>query len=133
MEEKVYKPIIKSFMGIADVRVIQDGRNEYVVCKDMFEILGLVKEDGTWDDTKNKMIEFLKCIDKAEMVKTFYISANQKVECLNVVEVPIILAYLKPEREEGQVFKKWSSLMRVMGDLLSYHESDKNTFQDKDN
>jgi hypothetical protein len=35
--KEIYKPTIKNFMGIADVRVIQDGRNEYVICKDVFD------------------------------------------------------------------------------------------------
>ena len=40
--ETVYKPIVKKFLGY-DVRVVQvDKRNEYIVCKDMFDILGLV-------------------------------------------------------------------------------------------
>ena len=49
MENKtVYKPIIKKFLGY-DVRVvILDKKNEYIICKDMFNILGLVKDYGTW-------------------------------------------------------------------------------------
>lgn len=46
MENKVYKPTIKKFLGW-DVRTIRvDNEHEYIVCKDMFEVLGLVKDDG---------------------------------------------------------------------------------------
>ena len=53
MENKtVYKTIIKKFLGY-DVRVVDvDKRNEYIICKDMFDVLGLVKADGGWDSQK---------------------------------------------------------------------------------
>ena len=58
--ETVYKTIIKKFLGY-DVRVIQvDKRNEYIICKDMFDVLGLVKDDGGWDKPKKKMSEFFR-------------------------------------------------------------------------
>lgn len=45
--ETVYKPIVKKFLGY-DVRVIDvDKRNEYIICKDIFDVLGLVNKDGT--------------------------------------------------------------------------------------
>ena len=64
MENKVYKTTIKKFLGW-DVRIVQvDKRNEYIICKDMFEVLGMVKDDGGWDKPKKKMLELLKLIHK---------------------------------------------------------------------
>ena len=39
---EVYKPEIKKFLG-KDVRVITVGLNQYIILKDMFEVLGRVK------------------------------------------------------------------------------------------
>lgn len=62
--ETVYKPIVKKFLGY-DVRVVQvDKRKEYIICKDMFDVLGLVKDDGTWTNPRNKMFDFLDLINK---------------------------------------------------------------------
>jgi len=48
MENKVYKPVTKKFLK-QDVRVIKtDDGKEYIVCKDMFNALGLVKENSIW-------------------------------------------------------------------------------------
>lgn len=55
METKVvYKPVLKKFMNIADVRVIQVGIKEYVVLKDVFNALGRVEANGKWSDAKHK-------------------------------------------------------------------------------
>lgn len=65
MENKTeYKTITKKFLGY-DVRVIQvNKRNEYIICKDMFDVLGLVKDDGGWNNPKKKMLEFLGLVHK---------------------------------------------------------------------
>jgi hypothetical protein len=64
METKIYKPIVKEFLK-QDVRVIKvDTYHEYIVCKDMFDVLGLVKTDGTWTNPKNKMLKFLGLMNK---------------------------------------------------------------------
>lgn len=45
--EIVYKTTIKKFLGY-DVRTVRvDNEHKYIVCKDMFEVLGLVKENGS--------------------------------------------------------------------------------------
>lgn len=144
-ENQVYKPIVKNFMGIADVRVIQVDNQEYVVCKDIFNTLGLVSTDNqggsTWTMPKKKMMEFLKCIDKIEDVKTLYvlvkqgkIKTKQEVECLNIETIPIVLTQFKPTARRGeQALKTWSEFMKFVDDLLQYHELHKYIFQDKDN
>lgn len=61
---EVYKPEIKKFLG-KDVRVITVGLKQYIILKDMFEVLGRVKEDGQIQTTdRNKLHKFLKDIDK---------------------------------------------------------------------
>lgn len=62
---EVYKPIIKKFLG-KDVRVVQVGSKEYIILKDMFNILGRVKTNGDWNNEKNKLREFLKEIKREE-------------------------------------------------------------------
>ena len=56
MENEVaYKPIIKKFLGY-DVRVVDvDKRNEYIICKDMFDASGLIKDDGDFSISKDEL------------------------------------------------------------------------------
>jgi hypothetical protein len=144
--DKVYKPTIKNFMGIADVRVIQDGRNEYVVLKDVFDCLGLVSTDNkgnsTWAMPKKKMMEFLEIINKECDVKTFYVRFKDKqspkgqvreVECLNIETVPVVLTQFKPTARRGEdALDKWSKFMQFVNDLFQYHELHKYIITDKD-
>lgn len=141
-ENQVYKPIIRNFMGIADVRVIQVDNQEYVVCKDMFDCLGLT-ENGKWSMPKQKMLEFLEIINKECECKSFALTSKtkksksrevQEVECLNIETVPIVLTQFKPTARRGeQALKTWSEFMKFVDDLLQYHELHKYIFQDKDN
>lgn len=76
--ETVYKPIVKKFLGY-DVRVIDvDKRNEYIICKDIFDVLGLVNKDGTQTRPKNKMIMFLDGIKKTPALKTLQVRLKDK-------------------------------------------------------
>ena len=143
MENKVYKTTIKKFLGW-DVRVIQvDKRNEYIVCKDMFEVLGLVDTDGTWTRPKNKMIEFLDEITKSHDLKSLQVMIKEKdtkrkyvkreVICLNVETVPIILTQFKPTKRRGeQALKRWAEFMKFVDVLLQYHECHKYIINDKE-
>lgn len=143
METNVYKPIIKNFMGIADVRVIQDGRNEYVVCKDMFNALGLVRTNGDWSDAKEKMLEFLELTNKIPDSESFRVRFKDKqspkgqvreADCLNIETVPIVLTQFKPTARRGkEALDRWIEFMKFVDALLQYHELHKYIFQDKDN
>lgn len=143
METNVYKPIIKNFMGIADVRVVQDGRNEYVVCKDMFDCLGLVRTNGDWSDAKEKMLEFLELTNKTPDSESFRVRFKDKqspkgqirdVDCLNIETVPIVLTQFKPTARRGkEALDRWIEFMKFVDNLLQYHELHKYIFQDKDN
>lgn len=149
MTEKIYKPIIKNFMKVADVRVIQDkeSRKEYVVCKDIFEALGLVYTDengnSTWGMPRKRMLEFLEGLDKICDVKTFYVTSKssktksreaQNMECIDIETVPIVLTQFKPTARRGEeALKTWFSFMKFVNMLLQEHEVYKYLFGDKDN
>lgn len=138
--ETVYKPIVKKFLGY-DVRVVDvDKRDEYIICKDMFNVLGLVDEDGTWTRPKNKMLEFLNEIDKKESLKTLQVLLKQgkakvtkEVDCLNIERVPIILTQFKPTKRRGEeILKRWYEFMKFVDMLLEYHECHKYIIDDKE-
>lgn len=140
--KEIYKPIIKNFMGM-DVRTITVGRYEYIVCKDMFDALGLVKKDDTWTEPRKKMIEFLEIINQTPAHQTLVGRFKDKqspkgqvreVECLDIEIVPIVLTQFKPTARRGEdALKIWSKFMKFVNDLLQYHELHKYIFQDKDN
>lgn len=141
----IYKPTIKNFMGM-NVRVITVGRNEYIICKDMFNALGLVSTDvqgnSTWSVPKKKMMEFLEVVDKTCDVKSFYVTSKsnksksrdiQEVECLDIETVPVVLTQFKPTSRRGKdALDKWSEFMKFVNDLFQYHELHKYIITDKD-
>lgn len=138
--ETVYKPIIKKFLGY-DVRVVQvDKRKEYIICKDMFDVLELVSEDGSWTRPRQKMVEFLNDLNKIEDVQSLHvlvkqgkIKTKQVVDCLNIERVPIILTQFKPtKRRREEVLKRWVEFMKFVDMLLEYHECHKYIIDDKE-
>jgi hypothetical protein len=144
--DKVYKPTMKNFMGIDEVRVIQDGRNEYVVLKDIFDCLGLVSTDNkgnsTWAMPKKKMMEFLEIINKECDVKTFYVRFKDKqspkgqvreVDCLNIEILPSVVTQFKPSKRRGEeALKVWGEFMKFVTELLAYHGVYNYILTDKD-
>lgn len=94
---KAYKTKVKEFLGY-DVRIVRiDNEHEYIICKDMFDVLELAK-DGIWNKPKKKMLEFLDEIDEKESWKTLPALLKQgkarvtkEVDCLNIETVPIVL------------------------------------------
>ena len=147
MENKVYKPIIKKFLE-CDVRVIQvDKRNEYIVCKDVFDILGLVKSDGTWTNPKNKMLDFLELINKTPdhqllgvrfKDKQSKMGQIRKIDCLNIETVPIVLTQFKPinsnrrtKEQNEKALNKWSEFMEFVNTLLEMYSASKYIIETK--
>ena len=134
MENKtVYKPVTKKFLK-QDVRVIRtDDGKEYIICKDMFDVLGLVGKDGTWSMPKRKMLEFLNRIDSREDCKSFAvlvkqgkIKTKQTVECLDIETVPIVLTQFQPTKRRGEdALEIWSDFMKFVKVLLETHETNK--------
>lgn len=137
--EKVYKTKIKKFLGY-DVRMVRvDNEHEYIICKDMFEVLGLVSDDGSWARPKQKMLEFLEGIDEKEDVQSLHvlvkqgkIKTKQKTECLNIEVVPTVLTQFKPTKRRGEeILSKWFKFMKFVNMLLKYHELHKYITLDK--
>ena len=148
METKVYKPIIKEFLK-QDVRVIKvDDYHEYVVCKDMFDILGLVKSDGGWDKAKKKMFEILDMFDIRPASQKLRVSLKDKqskngqireLTCLNIEKVSLVLTQFKPinsnrrtKEQNAKALETWIDLMKFFGVLLEMHETSKYVFKTKD-
>lgn len=133
MENKSYKPIIKEFLG-QDVRVIKvDDYHEYIICKDMFNVLGLVKENGSWASPKKKMLDFLQGIDEKESVQTLDVLLKQgkskvtkEVDCLNIEVVPTVLTQFQPTKRRGEnALKRWFDFMKFVKVLLETHSANK--------
>ena len=133
METKVYKPIVKEFLK-QDVRVIRvDTYHEYIICKDMFSVLGLVSKDGIWSMPKRKMLEFLDRIGSREDCKSFAvlvkqgkIKTKQTVECLDIETVPIVLTQFQPTKRRGEkALEIWSDFMKFVKVLLETHSANK--------
>lgn len=139
MKEQALKPVVKKFLG-HDVRVIIDGYKEYIVLKDMFGVLGRVKPNGDWNNEKNKLLSFLKDIDKLEdyqtlvvLVKQGKIKTTQEVHCLLINTVPVALTQFRPTARKGeQALNEWIEFMKWVDNLLREHEAHKVILKDKE-
>lgn len=141
-DETVYKPIIKKFLG-QNVRVIEvDAYHEYIVCKDMFNALGLVKDNGDWNDAKKKMLEFLELTDSKADSESLGVRLKDKqskkgqvreVDCLNIEIAPLVLTQFKPTKRRGEkALEIWSDFMKFVKVLLEIHEAHKYIIKTKD-
>lgn len=147
MENKVYKPVIKKFLK-QDVRIIKtDSRKEYIICKDMFDVLGLVKENGSWDNPKKKMIKFLELVHKTSDAQKLGVRVKDKhakkgqvreVDCLNIETAPIVLTQFQPinsnrrtKEQNEQVLDRWAKFMKFVGMLLETYSANKYIFETK--
>lgn len=144
--DEVYKPTIKKFLG-KEVRVIIVKTDEYIVLKDMFEVLGRVKSDGTWTDAKNKTLEFLHLTDKIYNHQELVVNTkskgvgrhNQKMDCLLLETVPILLTQFRPIKsnrrsvdDNKRVLDEWIEFMKWVDNLLREHEAYKVILKDKE-
>ena len=140
--ETVYKPTIKKFLGY-DVRVVTvDKSNEYIICRDIFDVLGLVKDDGTWTDPRNKMLRFLDGIGERPAHQSLVVGLKDKqskkgqartVDCLNIEVAPIVLTQFQPTKRRGEeILKRWYEFMKFVDMLLKYHECYKYIIDDKE-
>ena len=141
MKNKVYKPIVKKFLGY-DVKVINvDQRNEYIVCKDIFDVLGLTDKDGKWNKPKKKMLDFLDGIGENSGWKTFPLRVKDKhakqgqvreVDCINIEVVPIILTQFQPTKRRGEdALNRWFDFMKFVNMLLETYSANKYIFETK--
>lgn len=147
MENKTYKPVTKKFLK-QDVRVIKtsDGK-EYIICKDMFEILGLVNKVGSWNDAKKKMMKFLKLVHKTLDYEELVVKLKDKqskkgqareVACLNIETVPLVLTQFQPinsnrrtKEQNEQVLDRWAKFMEFVGMLLETYSASKYIIETK--
>ena len=141
--EIVYKTTIKKFLGY-DVRIVQvDKRKEYIICKDMFEVLGLVKDNGIWSAPKQKMLEFLEGIGESDDCQTLVVMLKEhgtkrkcvkrEVDCLNIETAPIVLTQFQPTKRRGEdALDRWFKFMEFVNMLLKYHEVHKYIVDDKE-
>lgn len=136
---KTYKTRVKEFLGY-DVRTVRvDNEHEYIVCKDMFEVLGLVKDNGSWASAKKKMLDFLQGIDEKESVQTLDVLLKQgkskvvkEVDCLNIEVAPTVLTQFKPTQRRGkEILNTWFEFMKFVNMLLKYHDLHKYIVIDK--
>lgn len=138
---KVYKTKIKKFLG-EDVRTVRiDNEHEYIVCKDMFNVLGLVLDNGDWNKPKKKMSEFLELIHKTSDSKSLLVRVKDKhakkgqireIDCLNIETVPTVLTQFKPTKRRGtEVLDRWAKFMEFVDMLLKYHDLHKYIAIDK--
>lgn len=141
MENKVYKTTIKKFLG-EYVRIVRvDNEHEYIVCKDMFNVLGLVLDNGDWNKPKKKMSEFLELIHKTSDSKSLLVRVKDKhakkgqireIDCLNIETVPTVLTQFKPTKRRGtEVLERWAKFMEFVDMLLKYHDLHKYIAIDK--
>lgn len=141
MDIKVYKPIIKKFLK-QDVRIINtDNGKEYIICKDMFDVLGLVSKDGVWSMPKQKMLNFLEGLNKTPDFKSFAVRLKDKqskkgqireVDCLNIETVPIVLTQFQPTKRRGEeVLEIWFKFMQFVDMLLETYLANKYIFETK--
>lgn len=128
---------IKKFLG-TEVRVVNE---EYIVLKDVFNALGRVKADGTWTNEKKKTLELLEDLDKITDHQILVVTSKgkkhsreeQKVECLKLDTVPIVLTQFKPTKAKGEeALNTWRKFMRFVDDLLSSFEVYKYIITDKE-
>jgi hypothetical protein len=108
----------------------------------MFDALGLVKENGDWNDAKKKMLEFLDLINKTHDSETFGVMLKEhgtkrkyvkrEVDCLNMETVPTVLTQFKPTKRRGEeALNKWAKFMEFVDMLLKYHDLHKYVAIDK--
>lgn len=137
--EKVYKPIVKKFLK-QNVRVIKvDTYHEYIVCKDMFDILGLTDKDGKWNKPKKKMLNFLDGLGEKEGWKTFPLlvkqgktKTKQMVECLDIEIASVVLTQFQPTKRRGEeVLNRWFEFMKFVKVLLETYSANKYIIQTK--
>ena len=124
MTERFYVPTIKYFLG-EPVRVIEVNNVEYLICKDMFSVLGRVRADGSWDDAKKKLFNFTKpsrTIQDPEnfgaLVEQGKIQTRQEVLCIRLEDAPIIASQYRPPQTKPLVLQKWYDFIDWLNILI---------------
>ena len=137
MTERFYVPTIKYFLG-EPVRVIEVNNVEYLICKDMFSVLGRVRADGTWDDAKKKLLNFTKPLSTIEdpeifgaLVEQGKIQTRQEVLCIRLEDAPIIASQYRPPQTKPLVLQKWNDFIDWLNILIKENSESNPVVKDK--
>ena len=144
---EVYKPVIKKFLG-KDVRIVTVGYDEYIVLKDMFDVLGRLRPtDGQiHGDDRNKLNQFLSDLNKEVDVRTLVVDFGKKrgrgnasngsiqtVDYLKIETIPIVLTQFRPTARKGQeALNEWIKFMKFVEGLLREGQAHKVILKDKE-
>lgn len=138
MKQVVYKTEIRKFFDM-EGRFISVDNGSWLACKDMFNWLGRVKADGTWTNERNKMVGFLKNINKKEYHQTFVVLIKQgkakvekEMEFIKIDVVPMVLTQFEPTaRVSKERHQQWCELMKFINAILEELEVYKFITEDK--
>ena len=139
MTERFYVPTIKYFLG-EPVRVIEVNNVEYLICKDMFSVLGRVRADGTWDDAKKKLFNFTKPLTTICDPEIFGVTCRtdklksrdtQEVLCIRLEDAPIIASQYRPPQTKPLVLQKWNDFIDWLNILIKENSESNPVVKDK--
>jgi hypothetical protein len=149
--EKAFKPVVKEFLGM-EVRIVGVDGNEYIILKDMFDVLNRLDDNGDIPtSTNNKVNEFLQGIGKSSDRKKITVDFGKKKGkgnksngsiqtpwCLKLETVPVLLTQFKPsnskkrtQEENERIMNEWFEFMKFVNELLVESESYKYIIFDK--
>lgn len=120
MNIKSYEPIIKEFLG-EDVRTVKTDKHDYIICEDMFKVLGYVKADGSWNYARETMLELLNGIgekDSYQKLKIIQNGIEKEVECLDIKSTFIVMTQFQPSKDNKKVLEAWADSMKILGVIL---------------
>lgn len=137
MTERFYVPVIKYFLG-EPVRVIEVDNVEYLICKDMFTVLGRVRADGSWDKAKSKLLEFTKPARTVEdptifraLVEQGKIQTRQEVLCIRLEDAPVIASQYRPPQTKPLALQKWYDFIDWLNILIKENSESNPAVKDK--
>lgn len=130
---------IRKFLG-KEVRIVN---GEYIILKDMFEVLGRLDSNNQIVSTdRKKFNEFIEDINKVCDSKSFTITSKTKktksrdtqtVDCFKIDTIPIVLTQFKPTKAKGEeALIIWKKFMIFIDNMLGSLEVYKYIITDKD-
>ena len=122
----------RSFFG-KNVRIVND---EWIVLRDVVDVLGKIKEDGTWTNSKIKVFEFMDLLGKSQHHQELGVLTRkqsrkeyQQMICIKIEDLPIVLTQLKPIQSNkistGEFQRRidcWKDFMLFVDKLLQEHK-----------
>lgn len=138
MTERFYVPTIKYFLG-EPVRVIEVNNVEYLICKDMFSVLGRVRADGDWDNARQKLFNFTKpsrtiadpTILGVGQTDSLGRPNYQEVLCIRLEDATIIASQYRPPQTKPLVLQKWYDFIDWLNILIKENSESNPIVKDK--